>query len=177
MEDDFDPVTYADVNGAWQSAKLPPITVAEGSKRFRQLVRKFGGKKMTMPLWFGRRSWASTQPLDMASTPYRWSGLPNVVHDAGHWVHRRLHRNKLKTHCAPHAALEKAMIEHVIAKGWHLPTAKPAPKAKPTKAERIAHAEKLLKKWMTKKRRAETAIRKLNAKARRLAREEARASI
>jgi hypothetical protein len=171
MQDDFDPVTYRHVNDAWAGAMLPPITEKEAHKVFDKLVAKFGGRKMRKPWWAGRvnRAWASTKALDTQCS--RGSGLPAAVHDAGHWVHKKLHPIA-KTHCHPHAALEKAMIEHVVAKGWHLPKAKKA-KAKATRADRIAHAEKLLKRWMTKKRRAETAIRKLSAKSRRLAREEA----
>lgn len=170
--DDFDPVTYRDVNDAWGNIKLPPITEKEAHKVFDKLVTKFGGRKMRKPWWAGRpnTSWASPKEIDTTYTPMRYRGLPAAVHDAGHWVHSKLHPIA-KTHCHPHAALEKAMIEHVVAKGLHVPKRK-APKAKATKAQRLAHAHALLKRWMTKKKRAETAIKKLNAKARRLEREQ-----
>lgn len=172
MTDDFDPVTYRDVDDAWGDIKLPPITEAEAHKVFDKLVGKFGGKAMRKPWWASRmnRAWASTTPYDTAISQ-RHRGLAAAVHDAGHWVHKKLHPIA-KTHCHPHAVLEKAMIEHVVAKGWHIPKPKPAKKvkAKPTREERLAHAQLLLARWMAKKRRAETAIKKLERKRRGLSR-------
>jgi hypothetical protein len=165
--DDFDPVTYEAVNAAWHIA-LPPITAKQSAVVYRKLLAKFGGRMMKPPLYYFRtsRSWADPKGRPAGGPGY---GLPRVVHDASHWVHLRLHP-KAKSHCAPHAALEKAMVEHVIAKGWHIPPA-PKAKAKPSREQRLAHARAALARWTTKKRRAETAIKKLTAKARRLERE------
>jgi hypothetical protein len=167
MTDDFDPVTYRDVNDEWRTP-LAPITGKASGKLFTKLVVKFGGRKMSLPRFARRfnRSWADPKGRHAGGPG---PGLPRMVHDASHWVHEKLHPHA-KTHCSPHAELERAMIQHVIAKGWHLPKAKPA-KAKPSVDDKLALVDAATKRWTTKAKRAATALRKLQAKRRRLERE------
>lgn len=76
-----------------------------------------------------------------------------------------------------HAWIEREMIEHIVRSGWLDGKLKPRPKAKkpPPTADEIAAAKlaKLadrIRRWETKRRRAETAITKLNRQLRRLER-------
>ena len=163
LPDDDKQVTYDDVNGAWGGIKLPPITAAASNPIFGRLVRKFGGRKMRLPPWSRRtmRSWAAPKGSNTAYP--RKNGLPRMVHDASHWVFGLLHPT-FKTHSAAHAALERQMIEAVLAKGWHLPKEKPAPVV----IDEMANIEARIKKWRSKAKRAATAIRKLERKAKRL---------
>lgn len=170
MIDDFDPVTYAEVNKVWAGVKLAPITVAESHVLCRKLLRKFGPKnklrpgRILLPWFLGRpnRSWGRT--TESYDRHHVRQGLPKMVHDTSHWVHEKLHPHA-KTHCAPHAALEKAMAEHVVAQGWHLPKAKPVAPPKPSKAEvragKLAQTDAAIRRWETKAKRAATALRKL----------------
>jgi hypothetical protein len=163
MTDDFDPVTYREVNDEWRTP-LPPITAKDSAKVFRKLVLKFGGRKMKLPGYARRlnRSWANPRPSPHGGPGY---GLPRAVHDASHWVHEKLHP-LAKTHCHIHAELEKAMIQHVVAQDLHRPRPKPAKPA----PDKLALVDAALKRWTTKARRADTALRKLKAKRRRLER-------
>jgi hypothetical protein len=167
-------MTYDDVNDAWGNIKLPPVTSAEVKPIFTKLLRKFGGKTMRAPWWSKRvnRAWAAPKGTNTRYGPSK--GLPRMVHDASHWVFEQKHGRKLKAHSARHATLELAMIQHVIAKGWHLPKpTKPEP-AKPTPGE--ARSAKLdatraaIRRWESKAKRAATALRKLKARERGLAR-------
>lgn len=162
-------VTYDDVNNAWGGLKLAPITSAAAYPVFGKLVRKFGGRKMRLPRYARptNRSWSAPKGSD--THWIRQNGLPRLVHDASHAVFRRLHPT-FKTHNAAHAALEKAMIDHVLAKGLHLPKVAPAaPSVDQKAAAELARVEALIKRWTTKARRADTALRKLRRKQKNLA--------
>lgn len=90
-----------------------------------------------------------------------------MVHDTSHYVFERLHPT-FKTHSAAHAALEKAMIDYVIEKGLHVEIA-PAPKPiVDLRAVKLAVVDASIKRWTTKAKRAATALRKLQARRRRL---------
>jgi hypothetical protein len=167
--------SYSDVNDAWGNVKLPPVTAAEAKPIFDKLLKKFGGKHLRGPWWSHRvnRAWAAPKGTD---TQYaRGNGLPRMVHDASHWVFERRHGKRwFKAHSARHAALELEMIQHVLAKGWHLPKPVKAAPPKPSPVE--ARSAKLdatrasIKRWETKAKRAATALRKLRARERGLAR-------
>lgn len=166
--------TYEEVNRAWGDIRLPPITAAESQAIARKLLPKFMGRKDRRTPWFFRqvnRSWAAPAGTDTASD--RANGLPRMVHDMSHWVFEKQHPT-LMTHSARHAALEKAMIDHIVAKGWHLPKPEPAPKAKPSKdevrAQNLARTEASIRRWTQKQRLATTWLRKLNARKRGLER-------
>jgi len=159
--------TYDDVNNAWGGQPLPPITAERSRQVFGKLVRRFGGRKMRMPSWSRRlnRSWAA--PKGTSTDRPRLNGMPRMVHDASHWVYGRLHPT-FKTHSAAHAALEKQMIECVLAEGWYLPKVAPTPTADEKIAAELAKAEASIKRWTTKAKRADTALRKLRRREKNL---------
>lgn len=157
--------TYDDVNSAWGGAALPPVTRVIAVAVHAKLVRKFGGRDWR-PTRRGRRCWAAPKGSDTRHP--RANGIPRMVHDASHYVFAKLHPTFL-THSAAHAKLEKQMIEHVLAKGWHLPKpAKPKPTPEDRRALALARTEAAIKRWTTKAKRAATALKKLRAKQRRL---------
>jgi hypothetical protein len=167
--------SYDDVNSAWGPAlPLPPVTGKDSAKLFGKLVKKFGGRKIPVPWWAksGRRVWAASKGT---KTPLG-TGLPRMVHDASHHVFSKLHPT-MKTHSGRHAELELEMIKAVLEKGWHLPKAPPPkPSADEKVAAELAKVEGSIKRWTSKYRRAQTALRKLSAKQRNLQRRAAEAA-
>jgi hypothetical protein len=164
-------VTYDDVNGAWGGAILPPITQAQAIPLFKKLIARFGRHPDKLPTrapyWArkGRKVWASPRPRDTSRYANGGhNGLGRMIHDASHIVFED-HHPGLKTHSHVHAALELAMIQYAMKKGWHLPKAKPEPKPKPSKDEaralKIARTVASIARWEAKARRAENALRKL----------------
>jgi hypothetical protein len=166
-------VSYDDVGAAWGGAILPPITKAEVVPLAAKLFAKFAKHPdidpiyLRMPSWFrrGRRCWANTKPQDTKRYANGGhNGLGRMVHDCSHYLFEVMHPGKL-THSHVHAALEKAMVDYVVRKGWHLPKAKPEPKPKPDKAEvralKLLSVTARIERWEAKARRAENALRKL----------------
>jgi len=164
-------VSYDDVNGAWGGITLPAVTLAETKPLFAKLIARFGKHPDKMPTaapyWArkGRRVWASTKPRDTRRYANGGhNGLGRMIHDASHIVFEDHHPN-LKTHSHVHAALELAMIQYAMRKGWHLPKAKPEPKPRPDKSElrvlKLARTRASIERWEAKARRAENALRKL----------------
>ena len=161
--------TYTDVNNAWGGATLPPITRHESHALFEKLIAKFGTDserigRCRVPAWCRRprKVWASPKPRNtLLHVNGGHNGLPRMIHDASHIVFEWKHPGK-KTHSVPHAELEWEMIAYAMSKGWHLPKVE---KAKPTLAEK--HAAELLrlaaneKRWLSKAKRAKTALAKI----------------
>ena len=105
-------------------------------------------------------------------------GWKDIVHLLSHYVHGRLHPNH-KPHDArgTHAFIEREMIQHVVNSGWlegKLKRPARAPKPPPTAEERttakLANLAERMKRWESKRRRAETALTKLGRQRRRLER-------
>jgi hypothetical protein len=99
---------------------------------------------------------------------YRWRhGWEGIVHSISHWAwnvkHR--HRNDVRPHDPGHVAVERHLAEFVIDRGFLDGKLKRPEKPKPTvdtiRAHRKAAAEAKLKRWQSKAKRAETAMRKL----------------
>lgn len=161
--------TYDDVNSAWGGVTVPPITQKESVPLFAKLIKKFGRHEdrgtMVVPYWArkGRRVWASPKPQD--TTRASNGGLPGLgrmIHDASHVVFEWRHPTFL-THSHRHAELEREMIQFVVTKGWHLPKPKKPKPAKvvPTAADKLARILAAEKRWTTKLKRADTALKKL----------------
>jgi hypothetical protein len=164
-----DPVTYADVNAAWSPVlPLPPITGKETARIFRKVLRGFSWPRgERLPLWARRavRTWAAPRGTDGPLGP----GLPRMIHDASHLVFKKLHPT-FRLHSVAHAKLELKMIQHVLAKGWHVPKPKkPSPTTDERRATRLASLQGRRKRWLSKQKRATTALRKLDRAIRRLA--------
>ncbi len=155
-------VSYSDVNQAWP-ASVAILTVKDASKFAMRLSKKFGDGSEP---WYGRsrRSWASTAGTKDQNTSNGGEGCGwrRMVHDVSHWVHHQNHNGKLLTHSAVHAKLELEMIQFVVGKGWAEEKPVEVPTRDVKQAAVRATLEARLAKWLTKQKRAETAITKLN---------------
>jgi hypothetical protein len=173
--------SYDDVNNAWGGITLPPVTTKACAPYFAKLVEKFAkcedriGRPF-VPGWArkGRRVWASPKAQDTSQHRAGGrNGLPRMIHDASHLIFEWKHPKK-KTHCVPHAELEWQMIEYALRKGWHLPPAEKAKPIKPTAHQarwiKLDRTRAGIKRWESKAKRAETALRKLRRRAKALER-------
>lgn len=158
---------YVAVNGAWPG-ELPALTGPEAVKAFRMLYRHRFGKRWTKPIKVvnGRRRRTWTRSGAMVVAPDQ--GWHDFIHDLSHWMHRRQYPGQMPHRGSSHALVERDLIETVVNRGWL--TGKLASKAKPkeavdVKVVRAARVAASLKRWEAKKRRAETAIKKLKRQA------------
>lgn len=155
---------YRAVNGAWPVAsfELPKLTDGEAKRAFRMLYRHRFGKK-----WMGRaprivrgqrrRTWWNRLAPD--------AGWHSFIHDLSHDFHSRQYPGQNPHKGSSHAAVEIDLIEFVVNRGWLEGKLKSKPREKKPAPDirtvRKARAEQNLKRWLTKKKRAETAIKKL----------------
>jgi hypothetical protein len=166
---------YHAVNEQWPEV-MPALTGPEAIAAAKRLFR-FGMKRAYKGKWkltSGRRfTWPRNGVFYVNPNRTGWgvvNGWHDLVHTMSHYCHRRLHP-KHKPHDGRHHFLEKEMVAYVIRSGWldgrlrpKSATATKAVKSVPaTKLERTVAAEK---RWTTKLRRAETALRKLRKQRR-----------
>jgi hypothetical protein len=144
---------------------LPAITMDQALRAYRRLVRAFGGVRhgpvgMERPVRAyresGRRCWASTKPTNRANHDNGWGRL---IHDASHYVFQRRHPN-FRPHDSGHATLEREMSQYVVSHCM-LDKYRPAPKKRLTHDAKIAKCRDSIKRWESKAKRAQTALRKL----------------
>jgi uncharacterized membrane protein YqiK len=160
-------------------AVLPPITAEDALRYYRKLILHFGSKKYIpvgvlearggRRIWTwqskARRCWIARKP-----TTGHHKGWGRLVHDASHEVFEKRHPGA-RAHDGGHATLEREMAELVMARGWLEPRPKPAkPTTDEKRALRLARTEAALARWEAKRKRAETAIKKLQARKRSIAR-------
>lgn len=167
---------YQSVNGQWPEGTndgrdLKP-TPDEAVRAVQLLWRKFVGKRLPCEVraTSGRRRGGVVKRGVLYVNPDRWGGgWHEVVHMISHRVAWKLYPLE-RSHDAKgrHAFIERQMIEHVVASGWldgklkrEPGPVKPKPDRKVVARERAAAA---LKRWTTKRKRADTAIKKLAAK-------------
>lgn len=163
---------YAAVNGQWPEP-MPDLHPEEALAAAKRLYRFAAGKawKGKWALTSGRRyTWprSGVYYVNPARTN-GWSGRDigwrDLVHMMSHYVNQRLHPT-WKPHGPEHHAIERRMVAYVIEQGWLdgslRKPAKPKPDRVAKKKEATAAA---LKRWEAKKKRAETALRKLKRRA------------
>lgn len=165
---------YDVVNAVWQEhGACQPTTRIEAEKATRKLVAHFGSRELGSPNMHMdfltprvRACWITRKPATI------YKGLPRLVHDLSHQIHRARHPFA-KPHEHGHHTLELEMAVYATSRHWHLGVLRPPAKPKPTLDERRAkdleRVRARLVRWNSKRKRAETAIRKLKAKERRLA--------
>lgn len=118
-----------------------------------------GGVMYVNPDWRGSGNW------------HEGGGWHELVHMLSHSFAQRKYPNA-SGHGSLHAEVEYDMTEYVVKSGWLLGKLKRPEKASidPKLAKRES-VERRLKAWETKRKRAETALRKLRAQQRRYERE------
>lgn len=156
---------YAPVNAIWPTT-LPAITREEARRAAKRLMRHFAKRDTA---WL-RRCWIALDPARASGLDRGWRRL---VHDVSHRVyslHRARGTGKLpRIHGGFHANLERDMAAYVLAQGWLDGRLKPAPTAKRilTPNDKLAKIQAAIRRWESKRKRAETALKKLRAKERR----------
>lgn len=108
-----------------------------------------------------RRCWISS---GVTSGSNHHKGWGRLIHDVSHELHHYRHPG-LRSHDPTHAKLEREIAQHVVAMGWLTPEGslvpKPSKRVAPSAAERTVEA---IARWTLKLKRAENALRKLNAR-------------
>ena len=164
---------------------LPYITREECQKAYSLLVKKFGKKQTRHSYkdeWVKRKmAVRKTRPFGSKTwniyTRKCWvclsgdasqlhNGWRRLIHDVSHMVHRWL-RPTTPNHCFHQAELELAMIKYVQEKDWLNGVLKPKVvilSKDEKRLKKLEHYQKLIGKWQTKLKLANTFIRKYNKK-------------
>lgn len=155
---------YQRVNGTWPKGELPKMTGAEAiraAKRLYWLVME----KRWPGTWKAGRGNHRSYPRGSVFLVNPGQGWHDMVHDLSHACWRRM-KPGVRPHAAGHAYIERLMIEQVVTQGWldGRLKAKEKPKVN-VKAKRYASIVKRLAQWERRKKRAETAIKKLKRQA------------
>lgn len=169
-------VAYQSVNGQWpdgsndgRDLKPTPKEALAGAKRLYRIAM---GKPWTGPikLTSGRRhTWIRRGVFYVNPDEQRWSGSGGwheIVHSISHLAARRLYG---EAHGSRHAWIERQLIQAVVSRGWLQGKLTREPKPKPPtdpRQEKIKRILASLKRWQSKAKRADTAIRKLERQRR-----------
>jgi hypothetical protein len=162
---------YHGVNSQWpegsnqgRNLKQSPQEAMAGARRLYRLAFKkpFKGE---VKLTSGRRyTFIRRGVMYVNPDQDTWQGgggWHEIVHGLSHYASARLYPNA-RGHGSQHASVERDMIEHVVASGWLDGKLRRPEKAKPD-LKTVRHARVLasIRRWETKLKRAETALRKL----------------
>lgn len=162
-------MAYESVNGAWPAGTndgrdLKP-TPQEAIAGFRRLYRIAFGRPYRGKIILAsgnRRTWYGGPGRSVRVNPdERGGGWHEIVHSVSHMASRYHYR---ENHGYRHAFIERELIKAVVERGWLDGKLKREPKIKPPvdrKAAALAITLTAIKRWEAKKRRAETALRKL----------------
>lgn len=159
---------YRRVNAAWP-ADVPKLSEREAIRAARRLYRFEFGKpwpeEHVLVSSGNRRVWIRRGFL-VVNPDLGWKDL---VHDLSHLFHyRRL--PDVRPHGPDHARLELRLIKEVVRRGWlsgalrdPAPTPPPPPEVAALRARqaRVASLDARILRWERKRKRAETALRKL----------------
>jgi len=159
---------YQSVNGAWPD-NLPIPTGEEAATAARRLYRLIMGQPFKGPVKIvsgNRYTYVRGGVLHVNPNGQHFGGWKDLVHGLSHHCHRRkFPGHKPHDGRGTHAFIEKEMIEHVVNSGWLDGKLKKPERVKPGKAavQATRHARVLasIKRWESKRKRADTALKKL----------------
>lgn len=153
------------VDAKWPKA-LPKLTAIEAERAALRLYRLIFKKKCPYPIKVtSGRNYSYIRNGVLRVNPDK--GWAELVHTLSHSFFLRKARGE-KPHGYPHARLEKAMVEYVVAQGWL--DGKLQPKSRTGKvvltAQQVRYQRTLdsIARWESKQKRAENALKKLLAK-------------
>lgn len=169
-------MAYENVNGMWPAGTndgrdLKP-TAQEAIAGFRRLYRKAFGRPYRGKLILAsgnRRTWYGSQSRTIRVNPDEGGrGWHEIVHSVSHMAASHLHR---ENHGPRHAFIERELIAHVVKSGWldgklKRPTKIVVRDPRAEAKKKLDNVRAKIKAWTTKRRRAETAIKKLMRKER-----------
>lgn len=159
---------YASVNGQWpegtnEGHAIKP-TPQEAMTGARRLYRRAMGKpwRGAVKITSGRHHTRIARGTLYVNPDHTWDGgWHGIVHSMSHHASWGLYH---ENHGPRHAFIERDLISYVVSSGWlegklRRPE-KPKPQIDP-KAKRHARVLASIERWTRKKKRAETALRKL----------------
>lgn len=158
---------YQSVNGAWPEGTrdgrdLKP-TPQEARAGARKLYRIAMGKSWTGPVKItsGRRYTYPRWGVFSVNPDQRGGGWHEIVHSISHYAARRLYG---EAHGPRHAFIERELIKAVVNGGWLEGKLRKPEKPKVAADIKAIRRQRVLDRmeaWESKKKRAETALRKL----------------
>lgn len=169
------PTDYSGVNGGWPTI-IPPLTAEEAKRAAKRLYRRAMKKPFTgtFKITSGNRiNWVRRGVMSVNPGGHHRTGWADLVHDLSHFAHSRLNPNDVP-HSTRHWHIERDLVSYVVKSGFLDGKLKPTEKTQPTVADlttkKLASVQKRLKTWESKRKRAETALRKLRAEETKLKR-------
>lgn len=172
--------TYREINNAWPDPTPEPSAqeAISGVKRLVLLMARHAKEEGVAHSYRPRgkkyKATSGSRYTKMSSGTWyvnpngrHFGGWLDIVHCVSHWAQRRFWPRE-RPHGPRHVYLEKLCAEYAIANfldGQLASRAKPKAKRSPVEA-RAARVAAALKRWTAKKRRAETALRKLKKQER-----------
>ena len=162
---------YERVNAAWPTGPLPRLTAEEAIRAGRRLYRFRMKRTFRGPVKVtsgNRYTWIRRGEM-LVNPGHGWHGL---VHLLSHYCHSRRHPEE-NPHGGEHARCEIRMIKEVIRRGWLDGRLKSEPKPeppKPTADTKLAGLRAREKRWITRSKRAATALKKIRRSIKRLER-------
>ena len=161
---------YHAVNSQWPDV-VPELTGDEAMAAAKRLYR-LAMKKAWPGKWEltsgNRFTWARGRTFYVNPKRTGWgvvNGWHDLVHMMSHYCHRQLHP-RAKPHSGAHHFLEKERVAYVVAQGWLNGTLR-KPDAPKVDAAAIRHQRTLdgIARWEAKRKRADTALKKLRKRA------------
>lgn len=156
---------YQRTEATWP-AEVPPLTADEAVRAARKLYRFARGRAIRVPVVPTTGRIYTGFGVDTAK-PFG-SGRNVLKVNAEHGWKQLVHGLSHATgggHSKGHARLEARMIREVLRRGWLDGALKTEPKPEPSQADRdarrLAQIEAGIARWQSKRKRAETALRKL----------------
>lgn len=174
---------YDTINALWWAQGGKPITREEAERAVRKIHAHFGRRELGSPNMIYdtrpgrvRRCW-----MRRPGVRYRTMvGWPRLAHDVSHDIFAARHPS-FKPHAAGHDTLELEISQYIVDKGWLSGSLRSPVKAKPAgdalRALKLKRAEEAVTRWTAKARRAERALRKARRTVARLRRCQGQAQV
>jgi len=176
---------YDNVNAVWPDDPARPTgqEALAGARKLVKLALSLGrdgtnginyryGRGYEFKLTSGNRyTWTRRGVFYVNPAQHQWgvgNGWQTIVHNIAHWAGRKLYPGA-KPHDHRTAFIERKLAEHVVNSGWLDGKLKREPKPKPEidrVALRAARVEASIKRWESKRKRADNALKKLRRQQR-----------
>ena len=167
---------YDEVNNLWDQQIIPYITRFEAKRAVKLICNKFGKSKFAPPTIrypisrYGNVWWDTF--ICLSGDPTRMSrGWRELVHQTSHCIYKYYSgykkRQRKYEHSIQQAELELTILKFVISKNWLNGVLKPKVvilSKDEKQLKKLEHYQKLISKWQTKLKLANTFIRKYDKK-------------
>jgi len=172
---------YKDCNSTFPK-ELPPITFEEAEKAYKLLVIKFGKQKDASPSRFsnmkirrwrkvGDKAWKTKVRKCWIAlsgdVSFLSRGWRRLAHDISHMVYRYRNPKAKFQHSFQQAELELEIINYIISQDWlngGLKSKVVVLTKEQKRQKKLDHYQKLISRWQTKMKLANTFVRKYNKK-------------